>query len=176
MKYSVWSDRSVEHGVPSAHLHDDADESRAVFPLDVAQHPVATVGQGSWELKADKHSLAATLPDGRVFQATTGAKPFGRSKRIDVDLAGVSVAAVNEAGQDWVYVDSADEKLGQFSGGNNGVRKSITEFEESSLSDEQKVFLSWVTKTALEAKMLSGTLVLTICLLLVIPVVIFGLV
>lgn len=113
------------------------------------------VGDAQWELAKDDHGLEAHLPDGRVFRATT-AGPFKRAKEVRVDLAGVSVTAVNEARQDWVYLDHEEEKLGQFSGGNNGVRQAITEFERP-LAVEHQVFLSWVTRNLLEARLGSAT-------------------
>ncbi len=180
MNYTSWCDRRKVKGEAVVHLHDEADAEIATFPQVIATDAdahSATVGSDTWRLtQTDKHLIAATLPDGTVYSADTGGKSFSRAKHIDIDLGGKAVTAVNEGGADWVYVDSADAKLGQFSGGNNGVRRSITEFEpDAGLSHDEQVFLSWVTRTALEAKLGISTLILTVSLLLIIPIVVFAL-
>lgn len=180
MNYTAWCDRRKVKGEAVVHLHDDADAEIATFPqvmsAEAAEANVATVGSDTWRLTHDGNTITATLPDGTAYQAVATGKTFSRAKRINVDLGGKTVTAVNEGGADWVYVDSADVKLGQFSGGNNGVRRSITEFEpEAGLNHSERVFLSWVTRTALEAKLGSSTLILTVSLLLIIPIVVFAL-
>jgi len=93
------------------------------------------------------------------------------------DRAMKQVQAINEGGADWVYVDAADNKLGQFSGSNNGVRRSITEFEpDVALTHDEQVFLSWVTRTMLESRLAVTTMIATMSLLLMIPVALFALI
>lgn len=148
MSHTRWSPRAKDH---SGTVHDESGAMVASFRGDTT----AIVGDAQWELKKTDTGLQACLPDGRVLRAhTTG--PLKRAKRVEVDLDGTTVIAVNEARQDWVYVDATDNKVGQFSGGNNGVRAAITEFEVP-LPVEHTVFLSWVTRTLLEARLGSST-------------------
>ncbi len=177
MLYTLWGDRSKVGDTPVVSLFDDAKHTIATFPISTNGEATATgPGDTQWKITGDKTHLAASLPTGQQFNAQTVSKPFGRAATIDIDLDGMKVQAINETGSNWVYVNEQDEELGQFSGGNNGVRKAITEFVPTAeLTTEQKVFLSWVTRTTLEAKTMFSTLILTLCLLLVIPIVIFGL-
>ncbi|MDO4632219.1 MAG: hypothetical protein Q4A82_08070, partial [Corynebacterium sp.] len=125
---------------------------------------------------ADSSALAEGELAARTFTASIDGKKFSRAKEITIDFGDKKVFAINESGGDWVYVDAADNKIGQFSGGNNGVRKSITEFEpDAALSLEEQVFLSWVTRTALEAKLMVTSMIVIMSLLLMLPVVILGL-
>ncbi|MCS4490592.1 hypothetical protein N7326_08150 [Corynebacterium sp. ES2794-CONJ1] len=177
--YTQWAKRTGEF----ARLLDPVEDEIAVFPLKVGSEPdTAMVGTSPWKVRADKNELEATLPTAQVYRATTGDKPFGRSHEITIDLAGTKIRAVNEGGQDWVYLDATNRKVGQFSGGNNGVRKAITEFADETgrstddiLSPEQRVFLSWVTRTQLESKMMSMTLALILTSLMAIAITIFTL-
>ena len=105
------------------------------------------------------------------------AKKFSRAKEITIDFGDKQVQAINEGGADWVYVDATDKKLGQFSGSNNGVRRSITEFEpDVTLTHDEQVFLSWVTRTMLESRLAVTTMIATMSLLLMIPVALFALI
>lgn len=177
MLHTLWDNRGKSEGRPVVHLLSDTGSDLATFPISVPSTATTiAVGEENWTINGTKTRLEATLPDGKQFSAKPDNKPFGRAKTISIDLAGTTVTAINESRSDWVYVDGNNNKLGQFSGGNNGVRQSITEFEpDAPLNDAEKVFLSWVTRTALEAKTMGVTLVLTLCLLLVIPVAILGL-
>lgn len=177
MLYTLWNNREKSDGQRIVHLFDDDRNQIAAFPINSPTTTTAiTVGETKWQINGNKTQLEAQLPNDERFVANTDRKPFGRTKSITIDLAGKPVLAINEGRADWVYVDAEDNKLGQFSGGNNGVRKAITEFEsDAQLSHDQKIFLSWVTRTTLEAKTMMGTLILTLSLLLVIPMVILGL-
>ncbi|MCS4535409.1 hypothetical protein [Corynebacterium sp. HS2168-gen11] len=167
MKHSMWRDQAQ----PQALLCDETGQVQAKF-----EKTHAIVGADTWQLTAEKQKLSAKLPSGDVFVATADGKPFGRAKTISIDAAGMSIKAINEGATDWVYVDDADRKLGQFSGGNNGVRKSITAFEDESLTLEQQVFLSWVSRTTLEAKTLGTSVAIIASLLLMLPVAILALI
>ena len=128
-----------------------------------------------WQLTSTPNTLTAVLPEGVTYTATVPAKKFSRAKEIAIDFGDKQVQAINEAGADWVYVDAADKKLGQFSGGNNGVRRSITEFEpDVALTHDEQVFLSWVTRTMLESRLAVTTMIATMSLLLMIPVALFA--
>lgn len=173
MLYSKWDNRRAQGDLRLVSLFDDqgsvvldAPQSwpREEFEIDVEGH--------TWKITATDTTLTAVLPDAKVYVAEAGEKKFSRAKRIELMLNS-PVVAENEQKNDWVYVDENDNKLGQFSGGNNGVRTSITEFEAvNELTFNEQVFMSLVTKRVLESRMNSSTLVLTISLLILTPIII----
>ncbi|AEG84326.1 hypothetical protein [Corynebacterium ulcerans] len=174
MDYTAWGNRAKG----TVELLDDANNTLATFPADNCESEHVNVRGVDWVVSRSKQQITAQLPDGSAFVADASPKGFGRAKAIDIDAAGRKMRAINEDKNDWVYVDADPEetKLGQFSGGNNGVRKSYTEFEPASaLTNDQKAFLSLVTRTVLEAKLSSFTLMLIAFLILLIPVVILSL-
>ncbi|AKE40958.1 hypothetical protein UL82_03755 [Corynebacterium kutscheri] len=171
MQYTRWDKR--HEGL--VELFDDAATHIATFPIDAKGTHQVSVGDTSWSLETTPNAVHALLPDGKKYSATV-AKNFSRAKVIDISLDGLAVKVINEARKDWVYTLANEEetKLGQFSGGNNGVRHSVTEFEpDGPLSDEQKVFLSQISRNTLESNLNSFSLILTISLLLLIPLVVF---
>ncbi len=171
MDFTSWGNRRKNH----IDLFDDHDNTIATFPIDIHAEQTVDVDGVAWTLSSDKKILRAVIAGGEEFVADAGEKGFARSKRIEISLGDRNVRAINENRNDWVYVDSDPEetKIGQFSGGNSGVRKSYTEFEkDSGLNLQQKVFLSAVTRTELEAKLSSFTLGLFFFILLLMPAVV----
>lgn len=197
MKYTSWGNREKIDGTNFVHLFEEEHTDIATFPSDVDGETTAQVAGSTWKLTATQQLLTAEVPasatasvpesstsetsaseshTGQTFTASIDGKKFSRAKEITIDFGDKKVFAINESGGDWVYVDAADNKLGQFSGGNNGVRKSITEFEpDVALSLDEQVFLSWVTRTALEAKLMVTSMIVIMSLLLMLPVVILSL-
>lgn len=119
----------------------------------------ASVDGKVWGLSFDKGTGAkATLPDGRVLNAPGN---FARDKNISATLGEQSFHLVNEAATNWIIEDSNGEKVAQFSGASNGVRKAILEFEdETDLSVETIAGLSWLTRLVLESRLGRSSLVL----------------
>lgn len=135
----------------------------------------ATVDEQQWELSFSIDGTAtAKLPDGRVFSATAGEKTFIKSKRIEIDMDGTTMAAVNEDKNNWIIDDSEENKVAQFTGMNNGVRRAIVEFEpDVEVTQEQEIFLSWVARKTLESRMLGSSWGLTLFLIILTPIIIF---
>ncbi|MEJ6020083.1 hypothetical protein [Corynebacterium sp. H113] len=126
---------------------------------------------GTWALQADENSLSGTLPDGRVYSATSAdGKKIARSKAINVDFGDSSARIVCEGSTNYVIENDAD-KIGQFTGASRGVRHAEIQYDTEvgrALPDEQKIFLAWTARRVLEARMVSSTWILTICLILLI--------
>ena len=177
MRYTQWGNRRKQGDEHVVSLLDDQGSQILDLPQNWPSEEFGvTVDGQEWRVLATDTDLQATLPGGQVFSANSGDKKFTRAKRLEIQL-GQPISAINEQRNDWVYVasDAEETKLGQFSGGNNGVRKSITEFEEDSgLGREEKIFLSLVTKRTLESRLSVSTWSIIIGLVLLIPVIIFA--
>ncbi|MCK7636545.1 hypothetical protein [Corynebacterium pygosceleis] len=175
MENLTWGPRETSDGHTTLSL-SLGDRDVAVFGTEPVDDHRATVEGAEWRLSAPKSGpLRATLPDGRVFTATPDKPRLARARTITVDFAGESEAVfVNEARTDWVIESSDGTKLGQFSGANHGVRRVVVEMEpDAELPLDRAVFSAWVSRTALEAKMISSTVVLTVSLLLLTPFIIW---
>ncbi|MEZ2120835.1 MULTISPECIES: hypothetical protein [unclassified Corynebacterium] len=175
MENLTWGPRQTTDGNTKLSLAL-GDRDVAVFGTEPADNHSATVEGEEWRLSASKSGpLRATLADGRVFTATPDKSRLARAKTITVDFAGDAEAVlVNESRSDWVIEASDGKKLGQFSGANHGVRRVIVEMEaDAELPLDRAVFTAWVSRKALEAKMISSTLVLTVSLLILTPLIIW---
>ncbi|MCX7543208.1 hypothetical protein OS128_09815 [Corynebacterium sp. P5848] len=175
MENLTWGPRETSDGHTTLSLAL-GDRDVAVFETEPVDDHRATVEGAEWRLSAPKSGpLSATLADGRVFTATPNKPRLARAKTITVDFAGESEAVfVNEARTDWVIEAADGTKLGQFSGANHGVRKVIVEMEpDVTLPVDRAVFAAWVSRMALEAKMISSTVVLTVSLLILTPLIIW---
>lgn len=133
-------------------LAEDGPLELATFDTGAQQ---AVVADETWELSYSKDlGAAATLADGRVYRA---AGKFPRDKRLKVSLNGRSFTLVNEDKNDWIIDDSHDNKVAQFTGAHQGVRKAILEFEgeaeDHGLDSDDVVALSWFARLALESRM-----------------------
>lgn len=147
-----------ENAVAAQYQHSDAGD-------------VIVVGDATWRLSGSADSaLVATLPDGRVFTAQGRGKKIGRAARIDADLSSQGYTFVNEVRTDWIIDDASNQKVAQFTGAGHGVRHPELELEDHpSIPADHAVFLAYIARAALETKMLSSTMVLTICLALIAP-------
>ncbi|MBY0795553.1 hypothetical protein [Corynebacterium parakroppenstedtii] len=122
---------------------------------------------------------------------------IGRAKRVALDMgsaetssadpasdnAGVSesigtsdgvpaVNIVNCGKLDFVFETPDETKLGQFTGGNRGVRHVVVELEpgqESAMTTEQQVFLAWVARMQLESQLVTSTWMWTVLLIVLLP-------
>lgn len=134
----------------------------------------AKVKGEEWALAVDKDTATATLPDGSRYTASG----LRRGGTVSVDLAGRHFTFTKEKRSDWIIEDSLGQKIAQFSGGNNGVRKSITEFEgetpeltdAKTLSTNEVIGLSWFVRRVLLSGLNSMT-VATIATLMLLTVV-----
>lgn len=165
MRYTSWGKREKSGGqarIPL--LIEDGPEELGIF-TEAEPEGTAAVGGELWKLSFEKKRGAqATLPDGRVLDAPAH---FGRDKRIEVSLDGRQYILVNERGNDWIIDDAAEQKVGQFSGSGNGVRRSILEFEPGAdLSREEQIGLSWLVRLVLESRLGASSLALLWTLLL----------
>ena len=133
------------------------------------------MGDREWQLSFDIDGTAsATLPDGRVFTADPGEKGFSKSKNIRIDMDGTHMEAINENKNNWIIDDAASQKVAQFTGVNNGMRRAILEFDKGvHLPVDQEIFLSWITRKTLESRMLGTSWALTLFLVVLTPIIIF---
>lgn len=134
----------------------------------------AAVNGSTWALAHHEDTGAyASLADGRVFRADGDLR---KDKTITVDLAGRVFTFVNESSNNWIIDDADGTKIGQFSGGDNGVRKAILEFEDGvALPVEEVAALSWFARLILEARLTKGStaLIATLILMSVVAILAF---
>ncbi|MDK6259271.1 MULTISPECIES: hypothetical protein [Corynebacterium] len=165
--YTSWGPRHA--GENAVLLVGKGPEELGSFGVEKAE-----VGGETWQLKADgAKGVLVRTGDGREFRADGAAGP---KKQVAVDLAGKKLTLVNENSSNWVVLDPDGVKIAQFSGTNNGVRRSILEFsadEEEpekaraaidALTRDEVVALSFFTRTILEAKLsrTSGMVIVTL--------------
>ena len=138
---------------------DRSDVDRPVLLAEGGPEVLARFGDTSadvagerWTLNFDPETGAvATLLDAPVVTATAN---FKKDKSIPVSVGSRSFVLVNESSNNWIIDDENGTKVGQFSGGNNGVRKAILEFEgETDLPADVIVGLSWLTRLVLETRL-----------------------
>lgn len=176
--YTSWSKRArVEGQIATDLLRGEDNTKVGTFgeSTDKAFTTTATVESQEWNLSFDINGTAsATLPDGRVFTADPGEKGFSKTKNVEIDMDGTRMVAINENKSNWIIDDVNSDKVAQFTGMNNGMRRAILEFEEGvTLPVEQEAFLSWTTRKTLESRMLGSSWGLTIFLLILTPVILF---
>lgn len=177
-EYTSWGKRTRTEGQISTDLLRGEEQERiATFgdSTSKAFTSTATVGDREWQLSFDIDGTAsATLPDGRVFTADPGEKGFSKAKNILIDMDGTQMEAIHEGKGNWIIDDAASQKVAQFTGVNNGMRRAILEFEEGmQLPVDQEVFLSWTTRKTLESRMLGTSWALTIFLVILTPIIVY---
>lgn len=133
----------------------------------------AQVGEATWSLDITAATATATLPDGTTLSATGDKDTLGRSKTIKAQLKNSTASLINEAKQNWIIDSEESQKMGQFSGMAHGVRHPIIEWDAAaeSLDEDERVFLSWLARIALEKHMISTTAVITWSLVVLIPLI-----
>lgn len=113
----------------------------------------AEVAGHTWTLHVEeKEGATATLEDGRVFRIDGDLR---RGKQLTATIDGETFTFVNEQGANWIIDDANSNKVGQFTGSNNGVRTAVLEFEEpdTPLPVETAAALSWFVRTVLENRL-----------------------
>lgn len=177
-EYTSWGKRTRNEGQMTTDLLRGEEQKRiATFgeATSKAFTSTATVGDREWQLSFDMDGTAsATLPDGRVFTADPGEKGFSKAKNILIDMDGTQMKAIHEGKNNWIIDDAASQKVAQFTGVNNGMRRAILEFDKGvRLPVDQEVFLSWITRKTLESRMLGTSWALTIFLVVLTPIIVF---
>ncbi len=149
MHYTSWDRSDVERPVL---LAEGGPEVLARF-----EKTSADVDGDRWTLNFDPETGAiATLLDAPVVTATAN---FKKDKSIPVSVGARSFVLVNESSNNWIIDDEDGNKVGQFSGSNNGVRKAILEFEgETDLPADVVVGLSWLIRLVLETRLSRSTM------------------
>lgn len=152
MHYTSWGKREKVNGetrIPL--LIEGGPEELGVF-TEASPDGTAAVDGQVWQLHFDQAEGArATLPDGVVYAAPAN---FNRDKEITVSLGEKTFYLVNESSSNWIIDDAERNKVGQFSGGNNGVRTSVLEFEpDVTLTNNERAALSWLVRLVLESKL-----------------------
>lgn len=131
---------------------------------------------GEWvvDASADRR-ISATLSDGRVFSTTASDRDkISRAKELSVDFGGAAAAGklVCEGSTNYVIEDArTGQKWGQFTGASRGVRHAEVQFdtdEGRALGEAEKIFLVYSARRVLESRMVSTSLVLSVCLLLLV--------
>lgn len=153
-----------------------AEDAKVGEYIRADDHDTIVTEAGTWRIDSDAdHQLTATLPDGRIFTTTaTDRKKIARAKQLTVEFGGETAPAsvVCEGSTNYVIENkSTGEKWGQFTGASRGVRHAEIQFdteEGRALADDQKIFLVYSARRILEARMVSTTIILSICLLLLI--------
>ena len=166
MHYTSWDRSDVNRPIL---LAEGGPDVLARFDGETAE-----VDGQRWTLDFDPETGAtASLDDAPVLTAPAN---FRKDKSIPVTIGDRSFMLVNEASNNWIIDDESGTKVGQFSGGNNGVRRAILEFEgETTLPVDTIVGLSWVSRLALETRLTrSSTMVIaTLALLSVVAILAF---
>lgn len=166
MHYTSWDRSDTARPVL---LAEGGPEVLAHFEKDSAE-----VDGQRWTLVFDRETGAtATLIDAPVLTAEAN---FRKDKSIPVSVGNRNFVLVNESANNWIVDDEAGTKVAQFSGGNNGVRRAILEFEgETDLPMDAVVGLSWVARMILETRLsrTSMTVIATLVFMSVVAVLAF---
>lgn len=142
---------------------EDGPEELGVFGSGTA-----TVDGEPWLLQVDSKTGARATAGGVRTHELIGR--IGRDKRLTARVGGRELGLINERRDDWIIEDARGEKVAQFSGGNNGVRRAILELEPAGssfheFSRDEVAALSWFVRLLLEARLNSTSLRLLIVLL-----------
>lgn len=114
-----------------------------------------------------REDAVARATDGHVTFEARAEEGFRKAKKIFSNLDLRDIDFINEQKSDWI-LDENDVKLGQFTGANHGVRNVTVDLEPNAeLDDNEKVFLAWVARIALEERMVASNWVLSLVLLIV---------
>ena len=147
MHYTSW-DRS-DRAKPVL-LAEDGPEQLGVF----SEHSAEVDGH-FWRTEVSDLGASATLADGAIYRLA--GRP-GRDKRLEASLNGRTFTFINENSGDWIIDDVDDEKVGQFTARNSGVRKAILEFEgETALPPTHVAGLAWLSRSVLEARKMANS-------------------
>lgn len=124
----------------------------------------ALIDGQQWSFSLEESSASAT--NGEVTWTAEAPESFQKSKRFVATMGERSIDFINEQKSDWI-IDENDVKLGQFTGAANGVRHVAVDFEpDAQLNLQERVFLAWLSRIALEQRLVGSTLWLSIALLI----------
>ncbi|MHA2789483.1 hypothetical protein ACXZ66_10105 [Corynebacterium sp. S7] len=149
-------------------LVEDGPETLAIF-----DDRSALVNGERWDLAYTEVSGAVATVDGKEIVRSG---PTKREKNIPVNVEGRNYMLVNEESTDWIIDDERGEKVAQFSGKKQGVRKANLEFEgETELPLNDIVALAWVSRLALERKTMgtNNALIATLVLLSLVVIIVW---
>lgn len=154
MHYTSWT-RRTDHGADL--LVGEGPDVLAHFSEDDASGS-ALVGEETWTSTHDpEHGATLTRPSGETYELCG---KLTKEREFRVSLRGTELRLLNEQRNDWIVEDANGTKIAQFSGGNNGVRRAILEFEsdhEGDLSTDQTIALSWFVRLLLEHRLDSSS-------------------
>lgn len=130
----------------------------------------AIVDGQEWKLDAQqKGNSTAELANGKKFVAAPLGGKIARAKEVDLDFGNRSLTIENTSGQDYVVETAGGDKVAQYTGAGRGVRQVVIELESNDLTRDERVFLAWVARVQLEARLVSSTWIWTVFLLLLLP-------
>lgn len=150
MHYTSWT-RRTETGADL--LRDNGPDILAHFGV-AEPDGEAQVGQEVWHLhQQEEEGASISRPGGQHYQLQGNVKT---AQELCADLDGVQVRLLNEQRNDWIIETVDGEKFAQFSGGNNGVRRAIMEFDpgyDDYLDIDRSIALSWFVRLILEYRL-----------------------
>lgn len=141
----------------------EGGEKIADFQVSEGSATALIDGQ-SWNFTLEDTTASAT--NGEVTWSAEAEKGFKKAKRFVARMGDRSIDFINEQKSDWI-IDENDVKLGQFTGANHGVRHVEVDFEpEVALTLTERVFLAWLSRIALEQRLVSTTWGLSLALII----------
>lgn len=153
------------------------DEVLATFVTDhKAETTTAQVGDRTWTFEAGrKGDAVARIGDSIEYRAVPSKGRFDRSDNVTVTVGKRTFKLTREAKSDWIVeVEPHNDKVAQFTGAQHAVRHVELEVEEGAeLSQDEAVFLAWVARIVLEARLVGFTWILTVCLLALTPFIVW---
>lgn len=159
-----WGKRTKTEQGAVIELRDDA-QLLATFTESANGNAVAEIDGEQWTFERDEKTATAT--NGRVTYEARTEKGFKQAKVVHTNVNLRDIDFINEQKSDWI-LDENDQKLGQFTGANRGVRHVSVDLEpDAELEDSEKVFLAWIARLVLEEKLVGMTWMLSLSLLVV---------
>lgn len=141
------------------------------FVLDGDSKASALIDGHNWDFTLTDTTASAT--NGEATWSATTEKGFKKAKRFVATMGDRNIDFINEQKSDWI-IDENDVKLGQFTGAGQGVRHVKVDWEpEVQLDLQQRVFLAWLSRIALEQRLVNTTWILTLILLILSPFILF---
>ncbi|QMV84926.1 hypothetical protein HW450_11405 [Corynebacterium hindlerae] len=160
---------AMQWGKRQDHAITLSEDGREVTTFQLENDTTATAEVAGRTWSFELHDATARATCGDVEWVAEAEKGFKRSKRFVARMGERSIDFINEQKSDWI-IDENDVKLGQFTGANHGVRHVAVDFEpDAKLDEEQRVFLAWLSRIALEQRLVGSSWILTVILLILSP-------
>ncbi|MCF4006199.1 hypothetical protein L1O03_03265 [Corynebacterium uropygiale] len=150
MHYTSWT-RRTEHGADL--LVEDGPDVLAHFSHDGVNGTALVQGETWTSVHDPEKGASLTRPSGETYELIG---QLTKDHEFQASLRGTPLRLINEQRNDWIIEDASGTKIAQFSGGNNGVRRAILEFEsdhEGDLETDQTIALSWFVRLLLEHRL-----------------------